>query len=137
MLMVAMLATVVVWFLIQDMYTKNRGDGAKESVSVLEPSTTTQLETENDTEIYESEEEESETPSTVSLEEPIPLHTLPLSETQRSLIGAAGIDVETFVITPEMVSCAKEKLGEGRFNAIVGGEAPSFLEGTKLLGCIR
>lgn len=66
----------------------------------------------------------------------IPLSSLPLSDTQKSLLSAAGIDYETFIITPEMIVCAEGKLGTERFGAIVDGSSPSALETMSLLGCL-
>lgn len=66
----------------------------------------------------------------------IPLSSLPLSDTQKSLLATAGIDYETFIITPEMVTCAQQKLGADRFRAIVAGSSPSALETMSLLGCL-
>jgi hypothetical protein len=66
----------------------------------------------------------------------IPLSSLPLSDTQKSLLAAAGIDYDTFIITPEMVVCAQEKLGADRFEAIRQGSSPSALETMSLLGCL-
>lgn len=66
----------------------------------------------------------------------IPLSSLPLSDTQKSLLGTAGIDYDTFIITPEMIVCAQEKLGAARFDAIVDGSSPSALETMSLLGCL-
>lgn len=68
--------------------------------------------------------------------EPIPLRTLPLSDSQRSLIETAGIDVDTYVITPDSIECAKSKLGTARFNEIVAGSQPGVIEASKLLSCI-
>jgi hypothetical protein len=66
----------------------------------------------------------------------IPLSSLPLSDTQKSLLAGAGIDYDTFIITPEMITCAEGKLGAERFDAIVGGSSPSALETMSLLGCL-
>ncbi len=68
--------------------------------------------------------------------EPIKLSTLPLSDAQKSMLGTAGIDVDTFVITPEMIACAEAALGAERFAAIVGGDAPGATEIFSLLRCL-
>lgn len=66
----------------------------------------------------------------------IALSSLPLSSTQKSLLSTAGIDYDTFIITPDMIVCAEEKLGRERFSAVVGGDSPSTLETMSLLGCL-
>jgi hypothetical protein len=67
---------------------------------------------------------------------PIPLSSLPLTNTQKELLRSAGIDPETFIITPEMITCAKERLGEARFAEIVAGDAPGPTEVFSLLRCL-
>lgn len=98
--------------------------------------------------ITKTAEEETENASTSKTEtggkatprydgaEPIALRTIPLSDSQKSLLASAGIDYETFIITPEMISCAKERLGSVRFSEIVSGSAPSGIEMLSLLRCL-
>ncbi len=69
--------------------------------------------------------------------EPIPLKDVPLSDTQKSLLDKAGIDTNTFVITPEMVQCAEKAVGKDRLDAIVAGDKPGVLEAVKLAACAR
>jgi hypothetical protein len=66
----------------------------------------------------------------------IPLRNLALTDTQRSLAAGAGIDVETFVITPAMITCAEERLGATRVAEIVAGASPGVLETATLLRCL-
>lgn len=68
--------------------------------------------------------------------EGIPLRDLPLGEGQRSVLETVGVDVDTFIITPEIQACAALKLGDERMNAIIAGEAPTVFETTKLLSCL-
>jgi len=68
--------------------------------------------------------------------EGIPLRDLPLSDTQRSLLGGVGIDVETFTITPAMQRCADARLGAQRMSEIIAGAAPSVVEVSRLLPCL-
>ena len=67
----------------------------------------------------------------------IALRDVPLSDGQRTLLAGVGIEVETFVITPAMQRCAESTLGAVRLQAIIGGAAPSVLETTRLLPCLR
>lgn len=135
LLLVALLATVTVWLLLQKEYSTQYNDGNRNDEAKVETQETITVETDSVTKEPQTESASSNT--NVTLVEPIPLRNLPLSDTQRSLIETAGIDVETFVISPEMVTCAENTLGSERFSAIVAGDSPSFLEGTRLLGCIR
>lgn len=72
-----------------------------------------------------------------SVTESIPLRTLPLTDTQKSALEAVNVDVETFEITPTMIGCAEQTLGADRFNEIIGGAAPSFMESVQLTRCIQ
>ena len=67
--------------------------------------------------------------------EGIPVSELPISDNQQKVLDTVGIDTESMVITPEMIECAKEELGEGRYNEVIGGAAPSPLEALALMKC--
>jgi hypothetical protein len=69
-------------------------------------------------------------------EEGILLSTLPLTESHKKALSAVNIDVETFVLTKEMIVCAGGNIGEDRIAEIIGGSAPSILEMTKLIPCL-
>ncbi|MEN9920125.1 MAG: hypothetical protein RL538_18 [Candidatus Parcubacteria bacterium] len=68
--------------------------------------------------------------------EGIPLSSLPLTDSHKKALSAVNIDVETFVLTPEMITCGGEKLGATRIEEIIAGAAPSVLEITKLIPCL-
>lgn len=74
--------------------------------------------------------------ASTSSPEGIPLRDLPIGEGQQAVLDTVGVDVETFVITPEMQVCAAEKLGELRMAEIIAGAAPTLYETTKLLTCL-
>lgn len=65
------------------------------------------------------------------------IRDIPLSDTQKELLGKAGIDVDTYYLEPAVISCAANALGEDRYQEIVSGASPGLLEMTKLLGCIK
>jgi hypothetical protein len=67
----------------------------------------------------------------------IPLASLALSAEQRALAESFGINVDSFVITGAMQVCAEETLGADRFASVLAGEAPSFLEASRLLRCLN
>jgi hypothetical protein len=66
----------------------------------------------------------------------IPLMDLHFSDTQKKSIEAFGIDIDTFVITEAMITCAKGKLGSERFDALIAGATLSFGESLSLSTCI-
>ncbi|MCD5381297.1 MAG: hypothetical protein LR008_01845 [Candidatus Pacebacteria bacterium] len=65
----------------------------------------------------------------------IPLTDLPLGDSQKSALETVGVDVDTFVITPGMISCTEEKLGAIRMSEIIAGSAPTVIETAKLFPC--
>lgn len=70
------------------------------------------------------------------LTEPIPLSRLPLTDTQKQLVSGLGIDYNTFMITPEMATCAETRLGRTRVKELIAGSAPSFTELTTIARCL-
>lgn len=60
-----------------------------------------------------------------------------LSDDQRRLMTALGIDVDEVTITPEMIVCAEAKLGAQRIEAIKEGATPTVAEGLDLVACYR
>lgn len=60
-----------------------------------------------------------------------------LSEGQKKLLNALGIDADSVTVTPEMVACAEASLGSARIDEIINGATPSFAEGLKLAACYR
>lgn len=87
-------------------------------------------------ETSQTQVDENEIEDPVVVSEGIPLRNLPLGDGQKSVLDTVGVEVETFVITPAMQTCALEKLGEARMSEIIAGEAPSLLETTRLLPCL-
>lgn len=123
MLVFAVVVTILVWYLVQ-------GNISIDEVTGFAP----EQESMTGSSKEETQTAENEEPP---ITESILLRDLPLSDGQRSMLKTAGIDVETFVITPEMVTCAQQKLGSARFEEIIEGSAPTFMESTRLLGCIQ
>lgn len=68
--------------------------------------------------------------------EGIPLNTLPITDTQRSALMTAGIDVDNTVITPAMYTCAEGKLGAIRMDEIIAGDRPTLIDTMKLTPCL-
>lgn len=66
----------------------------------------------------------------------IPLRDLPLSDTQISLIEGVGVDVATYEITPDTITCAENALGQERFAEIIDGNSPSGFEMLRLVPCL-
>lgn len=74
--------------------------------------------------------------ATPSSREGIPLSDVPLSDQQKQALETFGVDVETFVLTPEMIRCAEATIGASRVADIQAGAAPAFGETLQLLQCL-
>lgn len=60
-----------------------------------------------------------------------------MTEGQRKLISALGLDPNNVTVTAEMMSCAEAKLGAPRVEEIKNGATPSFSEGVSLVACYK
>ncbi len=69
--------------------------------------------------------------------EPVKIPVNALSDTQKALLSKLGIDPTTFVVTPEMVTCAEDTLGSARVSEIIAGGTPSALEAVRLSPCLN
>lgn len=65
------------------------------------------------------------------------ISTASLSDGQKKLLSALGIDASSVVVTPAMIACAEAKLGASRIAEITAGATPSFSEGLSLLACYK
>lgn len=76
----------------------------------------------------------SDTAETV---ETVVVDTNVLSPEQRKLLETFGIEADSIEVTADMIACAKEKVGEARFEEILSGDTPSFFEGLSLAACYQ
>lgn len=126
MLGVAIAATVIVFLLLQERFRE------APPRPVQEPSSSTSVD-------HMVPSDSMATASATSFAaplEPIPLRDLSLTEDQERVAESFGVDVETFVITPDMQVCARTKLGVDRLNEIIAGDTPTFSEGLQLVPCM-
>lgn len=65
------------------------------------------------------------------------ISTANLTDGQKKMLTAVGIDAESITVTPEMAACADASLGANRMSEIIGGATPSFSEGVKLVACYK
>lgn len=65
------------------------------------------------------------------------INTSALSDGQKKMLQALGINTDTLTLTPTMVACAEAGVGTGRVEAIKGGATPSLIEGAKLVACYK
>lgn len=85
--------------------------------------------------------EEKATEATTAITEKIPeggvpLASIPLTDSQKKTLSAVNIDVDMFIITEAMITCAGGKIGDERMTEIIKGAAPSILEMAKLTPCL-
>lgn len=58
-----------------------------------------------------------------------------MTDDQRILISALGLDPNNVTVTAEMITCAEAELGAARVEEIKNGATPSFTEGASLVAC--
>lgn len=90
-------------------------DSADENVSTTENKTTEQPLSSND----------------------VKLSSLNLKPEHIALLKKVGIDVETFVVTKEMMVCAEKKVGKDRIGEFIAGNTPTLAEMSTLIGCLK
>lgn len=67
----------------------------------------------------------------------VSIETANLTDGQKKLLTALGVDADTITVTPEMIACAETSLGDARVIEITNGDTPSFAEGLKLAVCYQ
>lgn len=128
LLSIACLLTVVIWYILQQwLFMQPAPDLAETTTPLVRERATTSVATTSDEALVP---ERAGTAATAG----IPLRTLPLSSEQRAL-AETFVDVETFIITPAMQTCATNELGAERLAEILAGVAPSTREVLTLFGC--
>jgi len=66
-----------------------------------------------------------------------PIRMLPLTQAHLNVLANADIDVMTLMVTPAMIECGREKIGDKRMSAMTRGEVPTLSETSKLLPCFK
>jgi hypothetical protein len=125
-MLVAFFCVVVVWWYLQRSLFVAPSDTVVPVVPV-DAGTTTPPATETPTSAA------SVAPATA---EGVPVRDLPLTAEQRQAAEALGFDVEQMVLSPALITCARETLGESRYQAILAGDTPTFIETARLLPCV-
>lgn len=120
---------IYVWYTVQTVQTTGGNVTATQKESVSQPLVTESQKTQDES-ISQPVSEEIQT-------EPIVIETNILSETQQNMLKTLGYSDATITITPEMISCAEEKVGATRLKEIMEGSAPGPLESAKLLPCFN
>lgn len=67
----------------------------------------------------------------------VTVETNSLSEGQQKALEGLGYTKESITFTPAMIECARDAVGAERYEAILGGAAPTPLESLKLLPCFN
>lgn len=138
----ALVLTIAVWLGLQSVYITSDTPQTESVAEIIPAETAGEVASGDDSRVTvepvpEVTPEAVETPSTADASyRSVPLRDLPLTDGQKAMIEFAGIEVETFVITPAMQACAAETLPSGRVEELVAGDAPTFSEATKLFSCL-
>jgi hypothetical protein len=121
-LFAAIIAGIVVWYYYQHLQS---------TLVVSEPVESGSDVLRKDEKLQASSTEEQKTI------EPVTLTTESLSPGQRAVLESFGMEDTTVTVTETTIACAKDAVGENRFEEILSGVAPTPLEAVKLLPCAR
>lgn len=81
---------------------------------------------------------QNDVPSVVPAEEgDIVVEKADLTPAQVRTLETLGFEMESIVVTKEMILCMETAVGEERMAEIIDGAAPGPLESIKLLGCVK
>jgi cytoskeletal protein RodZ len=137
---VALGITLVVWLWLQGVY-KSTEKIPTSPTEVMEAimktndtavdKTTTQPKTDTTDNVAKDTTSEAETFT------PTPLSDFSLTPEQKAAAEAAGIDVDSVMITVDMIECARTKISPQRVEEILGGNSPTFMETLSLVGCVK
>jgi hypothetical protein len=81
--------------------------------------------------------EPADVADTLSSKEPITISTDSLSPSQKKMLESFGYTNQEFTITPQMIACAEDAVGQKRLAEITEGGAPSPIEALKLVPCFK
>lgn len=121
LLVLALLAGIVVWYLYQDMNPAKLTEISK-SPEALQGG-----------EVEMGVPEQAPPAGT----EPLIVNKESLSSAQQAMLKAFGVEGTEFTITEGMITCAKREVGAVRFEEILSGGAPTPLEALSLLPCMK
>ena len=72
-----------------------------------------------------------------SEEKPVVIDTTKLSPSQQKAFETFGYTEEKVTVPTALIACAKNAVGQDRFDAIVGGSTPTPSESITLLPCMK
>ncbi len=122
---VALIATVVVWYLLQGMFKEKSATSTDSAVTnfikdrISGDSNSSDENINNETNTSDSS------------------FDLNLTEEQRQAAQSIGVNPDTLAITEDMIDCASEKLSQKRIDEIFAGAAPTVLETLSLIPCLK
>lgn len=77
------------------------------------------------------------TTETINQAKSVPVAVSDLNTAQQQILNDLGYTQGTLTITPAMIACAEDAVGNERLGAILKGGAPTPLESLKLLPCFK
>lgn len=130
-LVVTGVVTVLIWYALQQVWPM----GMTEPVADAQPATSTPAANATTSPVTQQESATDPASGNVSEATSVPVTDLPLTSEQRALAESFGLNIDQMHISNETISCAQEVLGAARYEAVLAGAAPTFLEAAKLLPC--
>jgi hypothetical protein len=129
-MVIALVSVVVVWWYLQQSMVQT--DEQRED----EPAALNTSDMNASEPVEEGEAVSAEASAVTAETQPVPVNELPLTPEQRQLAESFGLDVTQMTLSPELITCARETLGESRYQAILAGDTPGVLETARLVPCL-
>lgn len=67
----------------------------------------------------------------------VPLKDIALTPDQVETLTKVGVDVDTYVLTPDLITCFETALGKEKWQEIIAGAKPGVLDIAKLVPCVK
>jgi hypothetical protein len=118
----ALLSGICVWYIVQNLYSEKE---------MLRESPALPLE-----EMTKSPAPVTDAPAIVPTGTTTTISVDTLTEVQKTTLKSMGYSKESITITPDMMMCAKEAVGDSRYAEVLRGAQPTTLEMIRLLPCL-
>ena len=126
-MVVALVAVVLVWLQLQSFWQNQQAVSLSADLSDnIEPTASATGELSSTSVAAETQ----------AINEGTPLRDLSLTKEQQALVESFGFDVDTMIVNQTVIDCARETLGESRYQQILAGDILGVLEAARIVPCL-
>jgi len=132
-MVLAFISVVLVWLQLQALWFAPQSNSNNTSRDVLDTTAPDRV-TSGETEMPATS---TIGPHVALPDEGLSVADVPLTTEQRRVIEKLGFNIDTMVLNEAVVDCARQTLGETRYQAVLAGDVPNVLETARLIPCLR